>query len=79
MTESTAGHPATGAVPPRVEYLTTDEVATWVRSPAETVRYWHAVGRGPRSVKVGRRRLYRRADVEAWLDAQYDSQGPGAA
>lgn len=61
------------------EYLTTDEVAKLVRAPAESVRFWHHAGRGPRSVKIGRRRLYRRADVEAWLEKQYDSQGPGAA
>lgn len=53
------------------EYMTTAELAALVRTPVETVRYWRHVGRGPRSFKVGRRVLYRRADVQAWLDEQY--------
>lgn len=51
-------------------YLTTAEVAELLRTPAETVRYWHHVGKGPRSFKVGRRRLYDAAEVEAWVQAQ---------
>lgn len=50
-----------------MEYMTTEEVANVVRAPAENVRYWRHVGKGPRSFKVGRRVLYARADVEAWL------------
>jgi len=51
------------------EYMTTDEVAELSRTSAETVRYWRHVGKGPKSFKVGRRVLYDRADVQAWLDA----------
>ena len=50
-------------------YLTTQEVAALCRTPADTVRYWRHVGRGPASFKVGRRVLYAVADVEAWLKA----------
>ena len=49
------------------KYLTTDEVAEMLRTPAETVRYWHHVGKGPKSFKVGRRRLYALEDVEAFI------------
>lgn len=49
------------------EYLNTQEVATLLRTPAETIRYWHHVGKGPKSFKIGRRRLYAREDVEAFL------------
>ncbi len=72
MTEDTASQAIREVASP--EYLTTQEVAELVRAPAETVRYWSHAGRGPRSVKIGRRRLYRRADVQAWLDEQYASQ-----
>lgn len=51
------------------EYMITVEVAELARTSAETVRYWRHVGKGPKSFKVGRRVLYDRADVEAWLDA----------
>lgn len=59
------------------EYLTTEEVAELVRAPAETVRYWRHIGKGPKSFKVGRRVLYRREDVEAWLTEAMEA-GAGA-
>ena len=48
--------------------MTTEEVAELARTSPETVRYWRHIGRGPTSFKVGRRRLYARADVESWLE-----------
>jgi excisionase family DNA binding protein len=48
-------------------FLTTEELANWLRTPAETIRYWRHVGKGPASFKVGRRVLYDVADVEAFL------------
>jgi excisionase family DNA binding protein len=51
------------------DYLTTKEVADLLRTPLETVHYWHRVGKGPRSFKVGRRRLFARSDVEAFIQA----------
>jgi len=50
------------------DYLTTTEVADLCRTSAETVRYWRHIGKGPASFKVGRRVLYAREDVTAWLD-----------
>jgi len=64
---------------PAQEYLTTEEVADLVRSSRETVRYWRHIGTGPASFKVGRRVLYAREDVEAWLRAARDGSGPDAA
>lgn len=49
------------------KYLTTEEVAAILRTPVESVRYWHHVGKGPKSFKVGRRRLYAVEDVEAFI------------
>jgi excisionase family DNA binding protein len=51
------------------EYLTTDDVAELLRTSRETVRYWRHMGKGPRSFKVGRRVLYAKADVEAFVSA----------
>lgn len=48
-------------------YMTTAEVAELLRSPIETVRYWRHIGKGPGSFKVGRKVLYKRADVEQWI------------
>jgi excisionase family DNA binding protein len=55
------------------DYLTTDDLAAITRAPVSTVRYWRHIGAGPRSMKVGRRVLYRREDVETWLASKYDA------
>jgi hypothetical protein len=49
------------------EYLTPAEVADLLRTPAETLRFWRAVGKGPQSFKIGRRVLYSRVDVERFI------------
>lgn len=50
------------------QYLTTAEVAAMLRAPAETVRYWRHVGKGPRSFKIGRRVLYAAEDVQTYIE-----------
>lgn len=57
-------------------YMTTLEVADQLRTPAETVRYWRHIGKGPQSFKVGRRVLYDPADVEIWI-AQAKAEAGG--
>lgn len=62
------------------DYMTTGEVASLTRTPAETVRYWRHVGKGPKSFKLGRRVLYDRKDVLDWIAAEREEQGvPGDA
>jgi excisionase family DNA binding protein len=51
------------------ELLTVADVAEMTRLSAGTLRYWRALGEGgPPSFKLGRRVMYRRADVEKWLE-----------
>jgi hypothetical protein len=50
-----------------MEYLTTEELAQKLRTPAETCRYWRHIGKGPKSFKVGRRVLYAIEDVDAFI------------
>ncbi len=62
------------------ELLSVPEAAALLRIPQATLRYWRHVGSGPRSFKVGPKRvMYRRADVEAWLQQQYDASDPNPA
>jgi predicted DNA-binding transcriptional regulator AlpA len=55
--------------------LTPAEVAERVRRPVATVKYWRAIGTGPKSANVGGRVLYRESDVEAWIAEKFSSQG----
>lgn len=55
------------------ELLTIADVNRQYPIPLGTLRYWRHRGTGPRSFKLGRRVMYRRADVDNWIEAQYDS------
>lgn len=55
------------------ELLTTEETAELTRTPSGTLAYWrHVGGVGPKWAKLGRRVVYRRADVESWIEEQFD-------
>jgi excisionase family DNA binding protein len=55
--------------------MTTAEVAQLLRMPVESVRWWRHVGKGPKSFKLGRRVLYAREDVEAFIEQARFEQG----
>jgi excisionase family DNA binding protein len=50
------------------DLLTITEAAELLRAPVATLRYWRHLGDGPRSFRLGRRVLYRREDLHAWID-----------
>ena len=55
-----------------LEKLTGTKASTW--------RYWASVGTGPASFKLGKRRVWRKSDVMAWIAEQQvaaDSSGSG--
>ena len=64
------GPDSTGAAgQPSGKLLTVADVAEMTRLSAGTLRYWRALGEGgPASFKLGRRVMYRRTDVEKWLE-----------
>ena len=55
---------------PASELLTIAEAAQLLRAPVATLRYWRHLGTGPHSFRLGRRVLYRRDDLHAWIDAR---------
>jgi DNA-binding transcriptional MerR regulator len=62
MPDPTSGH--------EPELLTITEAAELLRAPVATLRYWRYLGTGPRSFRLGRRVVYRRADLHGWIDVQ---------
>jgi excisionase family DNA binding protein len=66
--QKTRAHATTGVEHGDAELLTVADVAAMTRLAVGTLRYWRHTGSGgPPSVKLGRRVLYRRSDVEEWL------------
>lgn len=51
--------------------LRLSEVAEITGIPEATLRFWRHQGTGPKSARLGRRVVYREADVQAWIDAQF--------
>ena len=56
------------------QLLTLTEAAARLRAPVATLRYWRHLGIGPDSFRLGRRVMYRRDDLDRWIDAQHDAQ-----
>jgi excisionase family DNA binding protein len=63
---------------PAPALLTITEAAQLLRAPVATLRYWRHLGTGPTSFRLGRRVLYRRDDLQAWIDARRDHRTPPA-
>jgi predicted DNA-binding transcriptional regulator AlpA len=53
------------------ELMTFPEVVAASRQPEATMRWLIHAGKGPRHAKIGRRLVFRRADVEAWIDEAF--------
>src|SRR4051812_17303380 len=53
---------------PPPELLTIPEAAELPRPPVATPRFWRPRNTGPHSFRLGRRVLYRRDDLHAWID-----------
>lgn len=60
------------------DFYITEEMAEHYRTTPATVRYWVHVGYGPRSIKVGRRRLWP-VDEVARFDAELRQSDPEPA
>jgi predicted DNA-binding transcriptional regulator AlpA len=53
-----------------MDLLNTSEVAEMTRKPKATLRWYRHQGIGPKSGRLGGRVVFRRSDVEAWVEEQ---------
>jgi len=60
---------------PLMDLLTTDETAEFLHVPLATLRHFIATSQAPPSAKIGRRRMFRKVDCEAWVQAKFDAAG----
>ncbi|ADB74182.1 helix-turn-helix transcriptional regulator [Geodermatophilus obscurus] len=77
MTDHTPGSAHTAE--PTSQLLTIAEAAELLRAPVATLRYWRHLGTGPHSFRLGRRVVYRRDDLQSWIDARRDRGIPAGA
>jgi predicted DNA-binding transcriptional regulator AlpA len=61
------------------EILLIDETSEMTRLPEATLRFYRHRGYGgPKSFKLGNRVAYKRADVEQWIEQQYNDDDTAA-
>lgn len=56
---------------PELEIMTGTKASTW--------RYWAHIGSGPPSFRLGRRRVWRKSDVLAWIATQEAATSTGGS
>ncbi|MGO4340693.1 helix-turn-helix domain-containing protein [Pedococcus sp. 2YAF34] len=54
-----------------MDLLTTEEAALYLHVPLATLRHWMQTGQAPHSAKLGRRRMFRRGDLEKFVDEKF--------
>jgi predicted DNA-binding transcriptional regulator AlpA len=59
------------------EYLQAKDCEKLTGIPTATWRYWAHVGSGPASFKLGRRRVWRKTAILAWIAEQEAATGTG--
>lgn len=61
------------------EFADAAELENDTGTKASTWRYWAYIGTGPASFKLGRRRVWRKTDVVAWIAEQEATTGTAGA
>jgi predicted DNA-binding transcriptional regulator AlpA len=56
-----------------------EEVAEITRIPLATLRFYRHAGKGPKSFRLGNRVVYKRADVESWIESRYAAEAERSA
>lgn len=60
-----------------MELMTLEEAALFLKKSPAQMRWMRHAGTGPKSAKVCGRVMFRKADVIAWVDAQFDQAEEG--
>ena len=56
---------------PDPELMVIEEAAEYVRLPLATMRFYRHKKVGPLSARIGRRVMYRKADLDCWIADQF--------
>lgn len=62
---------------PASHYMSASDLEEFTGVPASTWRYFAHTNQGPASLKIGRRRVWKREVIDAWLSAQEQPRATG--
>ena len=57
--------------------IDTDGASTILGVPPDTLRFWRKIRTGPPHAKVGKRVMYRRVDLQMWVNEQFAAKSEG--
>jgi prophage regulatory protein len=61
------------------EFFSSTDLEKLTGTKASTWRYWASIGTGPASFKLGKRRVWRKSDVVAWIAEQQVAADPSGS
>lgn len=61
------------------DLMTKKEVAVYLRKTEQQMSWLRHTRKGPRSAVIGGRVMYRKRDVDAWLDEQFENDPTASA
>lgn len=53
------------------DLMTLPQTAAYLNMSEKSLRWWRYSGTGPKGARLGGRVLWRKRDVDAWLDQQF--------
>ena len=59
------------ATAPTADLMTLPETGTYLNMTEKALRWLRYTEQGPRAAKIGGRVMYRRRDVDAWIEDQF--------
>lgn len=64
-----SNRPSEPEIAPEVQdqLYTIEEASGYLRTTPSTLRYWQSISKGPKSFKLGVRRLYRKSALDAFI------------
>ena len=57
---------------PTAELLTLPEAAAYLNMTEKALRWQRYIGEAPRAAKIGGRVMFRRRDIDSWLDQKFE-------
>ena len=55
------------------EYLTVEQLSAYIKIEPGTIYNWKQLGLGPKRTKLGKRVLFKKSDVDAWIAGQNEA------
>lgn len=57
---------------PTADLLTLPEAAAYLNMTEKALRWQRYIGEAPRAAKIGGRVMFRRRDIDSWLDQKFE-------